>query len=50
WRGEAGDPAAAAEATADLLTDYLRVLGPDHPDTLTISRNLAYWQGKADER
>jgi hypothetical protein len=37
WRGEAGDPAGAAEAYEALLTDRLRVLGPDHPDTLSIS-------------
>ncbi|MFI9008856.1 tetratricopeptide repeat protein, partial [Actinosynnema sp. NPDC053489] len=35
WRGRAGDPAGAAQATAELLTDHLRILGPDHPDTLT---------------
>jgi hypothetical protein len=27
----------------------LRVLGPDHPDTLTIRHNLAYWRGAAGD-
>ncbi|MFE2888519.1 caspase family protein, partial [Streptomyces sp. NPDC059272] len=31
WRGETGDAAGAATAFTDLLTDQLRVLGPDHP-------------------
>jgi hypothetical protein len=31
----------------ELLTDRLRVLGPDHPHTLTARRHLAYWRGQA---
>ena len=27
----------------------MRVLGPDHPETLTTRHNLAYWQGKAGD-
>jgi hypothetical protein len=49
WRGEAGDAAGAAAAFADLLTDRLRVLGPDHPDTLTTRHELAYWRGEAGD-
>ncbi len=30
-----------------LLTDLLRVLGPDHPHTLTTRNNLASWLGRA---
>jgi hypothetical protein len=30
-----------------LLTDRLRILGPDHPHTLTTQRNLAYWREQA---
>lgn len=41
---QAGDPAGAAAAFEDLLTDRLRVLGPDHPNTLTTRNNLAYWK------
>jgi Tetratricopeptide repeat len=32
---------------ADLLPDHTRVLGPDHPDTLTTRGNLARWTGEA---
>nr|WP_232234060.1 tetratricopeptide repeat protein [Micromonospora chokoriensis] len=45
----AAGPAGAATAYADLLTDRLQVLGPDHPDTLTTRTNLAYWQGVAGD-
>jgi len=31
----------------DLLNDHLRVLGPDHPDTLTARASLAYYLGAA---
>jgi hypothetical protein len=34
----------AAAASEELLTDQLRVLGPDHPHTLTTRNNLAYWR------
>ncbi|MFD8588684.1 SAV_2336 N-terminal domain-related protein, partial [Streptomyces sp. NPDC059637] len=34
-RDEAGAPAGTAAILEDLLTDQLRLLGPDHPDTLT---------------
>ena len=44
WRGLAGDPAGAATAAEAMLTDMLRVLGPDHPRTLTARANLACWQ------
>jgi len=33
--------AGAAAATEELLPDCLRVLGPDHPDTLSVRSNLA---------
>ncbi|WP_438493783.1 hypothetical protein [Streptomyces asiaticus] len=36
WRGEAGDPAAAAESYAELLADSVRILGRDHPETLAV--------------
>jgi hypothetical protein len=50
WRGQAGDPTGAATTTEQLLTDYLRVLGPDHPHTLTTRNNLAYWRNKTDDQ
>ena len=34
WRGEAGDAAGVFAELEMLLPDMLRVLGPDHPDTL----------------
>jgi hypothetical protein len=36
WRGEAGDARGTASAFEELLSDSLRVLGPDRPDTLGI--------------
>lgn len=30
-----------------LLADRERVLGPDHPHTLTTRNNIAYWTGQA---
>jgi len=40
WRGEAGEAAAAAAVFEELLADYLRVLGADHPATLATRRDL----------
>lgn len=34
---------------AELLTDRLRVLGAEHPDTPTTRHNLAYWHGEAGD-
>ncbi|WP_255616936.1 MULTISPECIES: tetratricopeptide repeat protein [unclassified Saccharopolyspora] len=48
-RGRAGDPAGAAEAFEELLTDRIRVLGPDHPATLTTRGNLTHWRGEAGD-
>ncbi|MCW2144250.1 hypothetical protein [Actinoplanes cyaneus] len=47
--GDSGQVAAAATETEALLADLLRVLGPDHPDTLTTRANLARWLGNAGE-
>jgi hypothetical protein len=33
-----------------LLEDQVRVLGPDHPATLTIRNNLAYWREMLNHR
>jgi hypothetical protein len=46
--GEAGKPDQAAAQYRDLLDDLLRVLGPNHPHTLTTRANLAYWQDRRD--
>jgi hypothetical protein len=36
-------------AAGALLADAVRVLGPDHPDTLATRHNLAYLRGKAGD-
>ncbi len=36
-------------ATSTVLLPSERVLGPEHPDTLTARRNLAYWTGEAPD-
>ena len=47
WTGAAGDVAGARDQFAALLPLYERVLGPEHPYTLTTRNNLAYWTGQA---
>ena len=47
--GEAGQPALAAAQFRDLLADELRVLGPDHPETLIARGNFAYWVSEAGQ-
>ena len=44
----AGDPAAARDQYAALLPMQVRVLGPDHPNTLTTRSNLVDWTEKAE--
>jgi len=43
--GLAGDPAAARDQFADLFPAYIRVLGTEHPDTLTTRVHLARMTG-----
>jgi hypothetical protein len=38
--GGVGDAAAGSAALEELLADYPRVLGPDHPDTLATRASL----------
>jgi len=50
WRGKAwGDPAGAAVALEELLTDQLRVLRAEHPHTLITRRDLEYWQKRTSD-
>jgi hypothetical protein len=49
WTGQAGDAAAARDEHAALLPVRERVLGPEHPDTLTTRASLAYWTGHAGD-
>jgi hypothetical protein len=44
----AAEPGQAAAQYRDLLDDRLRVLGPDHPDTLATRANLAYWRDRLE--
>lgn len=48
--GEAGDTDGAAIAYAELLPDTLRVMGRDHPDTLAVRCDFAYWRGGGGRR
>lgn len=41
--------AGAASATAEVLEDLVRVLGRDHPRTLTARHNLAEWRTRSEE-
>ena len=45
----AGDAAGARDQFAALLPVRERVLGAEHPDTLTTRANLAYWTGQAGD-
>jgi hypothetical protein len=49
WVGRAGDAAGARDQFAALLPVRERVLGPEHPDTLTSRANLAYYTGAAGD-
>jgi hypothetical protein len=40
--------AGAVAASEELVGDLVRVLGQDHPDTLTARANLARWRGEAE--
>jgi hypothetical protein len=43
WRGQAGDPAGAALTLEQLVDDYLRVHGPDHPHTVHAHPDTGRW-------
>jgi tetratricopeptide (TPR) repeat protein len=47
--GEAGLVADAIAYFEGLCGDCRRLLGPDHPDTLTARYDLAYWRGEAGD-
>jgi hypothetical protein len=44
-----GDPAGAVTAYEQLLTDLVRVLGLDHPDTMTARGNQARFRSEAGD-
>ena len=45
--GRPANPFEARDLFAALLDDDLRVLGPDHPETLIARASLAGWTGQA---
>jgi transcriptional regulator with XRE-family HTH domain len=47
--GEHGQIRAAVSESTRLFANSSEQLGPDHPDTLTIRRNLAFWRGEAGD-
>ena len=47
--GECGLVHAATSCWAELASNAVDALGPDHPDTLSIRSNLAYWRGEAGD-
>jgi hypothetical protein len=50
WTGQGGDPAAARDQYAALLPVDERILGPEHPQTVTARANLARWTEHAEPR
>ena len=48
-RAERVRPARALRLFQELLPDQERVLGADHPDTLTTRNNIAAWTGESGE-
>nr|WTA00196.1 hypothetical protein OH820_35175 [Streptomyces sp. NBC_00857] len=47
WRGVAGDAAGAAVEYEESLAHVVRLLGPDHPETLNVRNVLVYWRRQA---
>jgi hypothetical protein len=50
WTGENGDGRQALRLFKELLPDRERVLGKDHPDTLTTRGNIAAWIGESGDQ
>src|SRR5215472_4013719 len=49
WTGETGDAAGARDQLAALVPTVERMLGPEHPETLTARSSLAHWTGRAGD-
>ena len=49
WTGRVGDAREALRLSLALLPDRERVLGRDHPVTLTIRSNIASWTGRVGD-
>jgi Tetratricopeptide repeat len=46
WSGQAGNAAGARDQYAILLPIVERILGAEHPETLTVRANLTGWSGE----
>ena len=49
YTGETGNVGEALELFVALVSDQLRILGPDHPETLTTRANIAAWTGRSGD-
>jgi Tetratricopeptide repeat len=49
YLGYSGSYVGARELSKEMLDARVRVLGPEHPDTLTARHNLARWTGEAGD-
>jgi hypothetical protein len=49
YLGYSGSYVAARELSREMVEEQSRVLGPEHPGTLTTRANLAYWTGEAGD-
>ena len=49
YLGYSGSYVAARERCREIVEERVRVLGPQHPDTLTTRNDLAYWTGLAGD-
>ncbi|WP_169748047.1 tetratricopeptide repeat protein [Pseudonocardia acaciae] len=47
--GESGLVTAAVDHTERMVREARRILGPEHPDTLTAENDLGCWQGEAGD-
>ena len=49
YLGHSGSYGAARDREREIVETRARILGPEHPDTLTARNNLAFWTGLAGD-
>ena len=49
WRGQAGDPVAAIAGLVEVLADRERLLGPEHPETMSTRADIGRWRVESGE-
>jgi hypothetical protein len=49
YLGHSGRYGAARDREREVVEARVRILGPEHPDTLTARENLAFWTGSAGD-